>query len=180
MLYLFKRLREILWNISQGNHDEDVCKENCKQNGNLFNSHHIPYQCKYSLAHQQVPSGQIRPLLTNFMAAMTNLSQVFEKYEDQELVKLDLISAQLKAMEIDMQTQFSPSHKIKVLLQKKSLEIGASSPDQTSWNRSNLEHQELVKFDLMAAQYKAMEIEVQKGGRTPEDLEQLKMKLDDM
>ena len=117
------------------------------------------------------------------MAAMNNLSQVFEKYEDQELIKFDLISAKLKAMEIEMKTmktQFSPSHKIKVLLQKKSLEIGASSPDQTSWNRSNLEHQELVKFDLMAAQYKAMEIEVQKGGRALEDLEKLKMKLDEM
>ena len=117
------------------------------------------------------------------MAAMTNLSQVFEKYEDQELVKFDLISAQLKAMEIEMKTQFSPSHKIKVLLQvlqKKSLEIGASSPDQTSWNRSNLEHQELVRFDLIAAQFKAMEVEVKEGRRAMEDLEQLKIELDEM
>ena len=48
------------------------------------------------------------------------------------------------------------------------------------WNRSNIEDQELVKFDLIAAQFKAMEIEVQKGGRTMEDLKQLKIELDKM
>ena len=48
------------------------------------------------------------------------------------------------------------------------------------WNRSNIEDQELVKFDLIAAQFKAMEVEVQEGGRALEDLEKLKMKLDEM
>ena len=83
-------------------------------------------------------------------------------------------------MEIEVKSQFSPSKKIQALVQEKSLKLGASSLDQTSWNRSNIEHQELVKFDLIAAQFKAMEVEVQEGGRALEDLEKLKMKLDEM
>ena len=112
---------------------------------------------------------------------LTNFSQFLEKQvEDQELVKFDVIATQIKAMEIEVKTQFSPTTKIKDLLQEKSSKIDMSSTLPRLWNRSNIEDQELVKFDLIAAQFKAMEIEVQKGGRTPEDLEQLKMKLDDM
>ena len=43
-----------------------------------------------------------------------------------------------------------------------------------------VEHQELVKFDLKEAQFKAMEIEVQEGRRTLEDLEPLKIELEKM
>ena len=49
---------------------------------------------------------------------------------------------------------------------------------QSLWNRSNVEDQELVKFDLKVAQFKAMEIEVEEGRRAMEDLEQLKIELD--
>ena len=127
-----------MWNISQGNHDEILCKENCEENGALFN--HIPYHCKFSLAHQEIPSDQIRPLMTGV----------------------------------------SPTTKIKALLQEKSSKIVMTSTHPRLWNRSNIEDQELVKFDLIAAQFKAMEIEVQKGGRTMEDLKQLKIELDKM
>ena len=112
---------------------------------------------------------------------LTNFSQFLEKQvEDQELVKFDVIATQIKAMEIEVKTQFSPTTKIKDLLQEKSSKIDMSSTLPRLWNRSNIEDQELVKFDLIAAQFKAMEIEVQKGGRALEDLEQLKMKLDEM
>ena len=124
MNVVFFRLRDILWNISQDNHDESLCKKNCKENRKLFKHNHI---CQYSLAGQQT----------------------------------------------------KPS-KIKALLDKKSFELDTPSPQQRLWNRSNVEDQELVKFDLMTAQYKAMEFEVQEGGRTMEDLKQLKIKLDKM
>ena len=73
--------------------------------------------------------------------------------------------------------------KIKDLLHKKSLKSDASdtsSPHQSQWNRSNVEDQELVKFDLKVAQFKAMEIEVQEGRRAMEDLEQMKIELNEM
>ena len=77
----------------------------------------------------------------------------------------------------------SGSKKIKDLLHKKSLKSAASdrsSPHRSQWNRSNVEDQELVKFDLKVAQFKAMEIEVEEGRRAMEDLEQLKIELDEM
>ena len=76
--------------------------------------------------------------------------------------------------------QIRSSKKIKALLQKKSFKVETSTPPQRLWNRSKVEDQELVKFDLMAAQFKAMEIEVQEGRRTLEDLEPLKIELDKM
>ena len=77
-------------------------------------------------------------------------------------------------------SKFHSSNKIKALLQKKSFELKASSSPQRLWNRSKVEDQELVKFDLMAVQFKAMEIEVQEGRRAIEDLEELKIELDKM
>ena len=123
--------------MSQGNHDEDLCKENCEENGAVFND--IPYLCIFSLAHQQITSGQV-----------------------------------------EVKPQLPSSKKIKALLQEKSSKINMTSTHPRLWNRSNIEDQELVKFDLIAAQFKAMEIEVQKGGRALEDLEQLKIELDKM
>ena len=128
-------MREILWDITQGNHHEGLCKENCEQNGKLFNPNYSPYHCQYSIEHQQ-----IHPV-TDADASRS-------------------------------------SNKIKALLQKKSFELEASS--QRVWNRSKVEDQELAKFDLITAQFKAMEIEVQEGRRTMEDLKQLKIKLDKM
>ena len=43
-----------------------------------------------------------------------------------------------------------------------------------------VEAQELVKHDLKVTQFKAMEIEVQEGRRAMEDLEQMKIELDEM
>ena len=134
-------MREILWDITQGNHREGLCEENCEQNGKLFSANHIPYHCQYSIEHQQIHT-----------VTDTKLLRIFSKIHS--------------------------SNKIKALLQKKSFELEASS--QRVWNRSKVEDQELVKFDLLAAQFKAMEIEVQEGRRTPEDLEPLKIELDQM
>ena len=123
------RLRQILCDISQGSHDEALCKENCEQNGKLFNH---TYHCEYSLENNEIPSG---------------------------------------------------SNRIKDLIHKISLELDVSdtsSPHQSQWNRSNVEDQELAKFDLKVAQFKAMEIEVQEGRRAVEDLKQLKIELEEM
>ena len=111
--------------ISEGNHDEDLCKENCKQNQELFNHAHF---CQYSQF--------------NFKSFMNP----------------------------------SRSDLIKALLCKKL----SRSPHQSLWNRNEAEHQELVKFDLKEAQFKAMEIEVQEGRRALEDLEQLRIEMDKM
>ena len=43
-----------------------------------------------------------------------------------------------------------------------------------------VEDQELVKFDLKVTQFKAMEIEVEEGRRAVEDLEQLRIEIDEM
>ena len=59
-------------------------------------------------------------------------------------------------------------------------EAETASPHQSLWNKSKVEDQELVKFDLKVAQFKAMEIEVKEGRRAMEDLEQLKIELDEM
>ena len=134
-------MREILWDITQGNHREGLCEENCEQNGKLFSANHIPYHCQYSIEHQQIHT-----------VTDTKLLRIFSKIHS--------------------------SNKIKALLQKKSFELEASS--QRVWNRSKVEDQELAKFDLITAQFKAMEIEVQEGRRTPEDLEPLKIELDQM
>ena len=66
---------------------------------------------------------------------------------------------------------------IKALIYKKP---DIASHQQSLWNRSNVEDQELVKFDLKVAQFKAMEIEVEEGRRAMEDLEQLKIELNEM
>ena len=126
------RLREILCNISQGNHDEAQCKENCEQNGKLFSRTGHPYYCQYSL---------------------------------------------------DKLTITSKSNMIKNLLCQKMLRLDASdtsSPRQSLWNRRNVEDQELAKFDLKVAQFKTMEVEVREGRRTVEDLEKLKIELNEM
>ena len=137
-------LREILWDISQGNHRERLCKENCEQNGRLFSANYTPYHCQYSIEHPQIHT------VTDPIP-----SRIFKEYHS--------------------------SKKIKALLHKKTFELEASSsPSQRVWNKSKLEDQELVKFDLLAAQFKAMEIEVQEGRRTLEDLEPLKIELDKM
>ena len=139
-------MRETLWDITQGNHHEGLCKENCEQNGKLFSTNYIPYHCQYSIEHQQVLPSQI--------------------ISNQEFLKSAISSS---------------INKIKALLHKKSFELEASSStSQRVWNRSKIEDQELVKFDLITAQFKAMEIEVQEGRRTPEDLEPLKIELDKM
>ena len=109
-------------NISEGNHDEDLCKENCEQNRKLFNH---AYHCQYSFKN------------------LTTLSR---------------------------------SNMIKALLCKKL----SRSPHQSLWNRDKVEHQELVKFDLKEAQFKAMEIEVQEGRRAIEDLDQLRIEMDEL
>ena len=78
---------------------------------------------------------------------------------------------------------FLGSKRIKNLLHKISLELDVSdtsSPHRSQWNRSNVEEQELAKFDLKVAQFKAMEIEVQEGRRAVEDLKQLKIELEEM
>ena len=75
------------------------------------------------------------------------------------------------------------SNRIKDLLHKTCLKLDVSdtsSPRQSQWNRSNVEDQELAKLDLIVAQFKAMEIEVQEGRRAVEDLKQLKIGLDEM
>ena len=116
------RLREILLNISEGYHDEDLCKENCEENRKLFNhAFHFQYSFKN----------------------LTTLSQ---------------------------------SNMIKTLLCEKL----SRSPHQSNWNRNMVEHQELVKFDLKEAQFKAMEIEVQEGRRAIEDLDQLRIEMDEL
>ena len=112
-------------NISEGNHDEDLCKENCERNQKLFNH---AYQCQYS-----------QSCLKNY-------------------------------------TTSSRSNLIKALLCKKL----SRSPHQSLWNRNKVEHQELVKFDLKEAQFKAMEIEVQEGRRAIEDLDQLRIEMDEL
>ena len=43
-----------------------------------------------------------------------------------------------------------------------------------------VEHKELVKFDLKEAQFKLMEIEVQEGRRAIEDLDQLRIEMDEL
>ena len=113
----------MLCNISEGVHDKSLCKENCDQNGKLFNH---AFCCQYSFK--------------NF-------------------------------------TISSRSNMIKALIYKKP---DIASHQQSLWNRSNVEDQELVKFDLKVAQFKAMEIEVEEGRRAMEDLEQLKIELDEM
>ena len=55
-----------------------------------------------------------------------------------------------------------------------------SSPRQSFWDKSSLEAQEIVKFDLLTAEFNAMEIEVKEGRRATEDLEQLRIELDEM
>ena len=119
--------------ISEGNHDEDLCKENCEQNRKLFNH---AYHCQYNSQY----------CLKNF-------------------------------------TTSSRCSLIKALLCKKSLGLDASdisSARQSIWNRNKVEDQELVKFDLKEAQFKAMEIEVQEGRRAIEDLEQFRIEMDEM
>ena len=126
------RLREILLNISEGNHDEDLCKENCELNRKLFNHAHF---CQYSQF--------------NFKSFMNP----------------------------------SRSDLIKALLCKKPLGLDTSdisSPPQSLWDRNKVEDQELVKFDLKVTQFKAMEIEVQEGRRALEDLEQLRIEMDEL
>ena len=113
----------MLCNISEGAHDESLCKENCDQNEKLFNH---AYCCQYSFK--------------NF-------------------------------------TTSSRSNKIKALIYKKP---DTASHRQSLWNRDKVEDQELVKFDLKVAQFKAMEKEVKEGRRAMEDLEQLKIELDKM
>ena len=132
-------MRDILWNISQGNHDEELCKENCERNGEHFNDNHIPYHCQYSLERNSYH---------------LPFRRFFKRY------KL--------------------SKKIKALLQKKSSNRNPSSNHQNRWNRNKVEEQELVKFDLKVAQFKAMEIEVVEGRRAIEDLEQLRFEIDNM
>ena len=66
---------------------------------------------------------------------------------------------------------------IKALIYKKS---DIAFHRQSLWNRSNIEDQELVKFDLKVAQFKAMEIEVQEGRRAIEDLDQLRIEMDEL
>ena len=117
--YVTFRLREILWHISKGIHDESLCKENCEQNRKLFNH---TYHCQYSF------------------------------------------------------TTISRSRPLSALLCKKL----SRSPHQSLWNRDKVEHQELVKFDLKEAQFKAMEIEVQEGRRAIEDLDQLRIEMDEL
>ena len=51
---------------------------------------------------------------------------------------------------------------------------------QSHWNRNKVEEQELVKHDLKVTQFKAMEIEVLEGRRAVEDLEQLRLEIDEM
>ena len=57
---------------------------------------------------------------------------------------------------------------------------GPSTSENKLWNPTNKEHQELAKFDLLTAQFKAMKIEVNEGRRTQEDLEPLKVELSKM
>ena len=113
----------MLCNISEGVHDKSLCKENCDQNGKLFNH---AFCCQYSLKNLTISSR---------------------------------------------------SNMIKALIYKKP---DTAFHQQSLWNRSNIEDQELVKFDLKVAQFKAMEIEVEEGRRAMEDLEQLKIELDEM
>ena len=142
-------MREILWNISQGNHDEKLCKENCERNGEQFNDNHIPYHCKYSLERNSyhypfgtASSCYAAPMLPGLAALL--------------------------------------STKITALLQKISSNRNPSPNHQNRWNRNKVEEQELVKFDLKVAQFKAMEIEVVEGRRAIEDLEQLRIEIDNM
>ena len=57
---------------------------------------------------------------------------------------------------------------------------GLQTLNKLLWNRDEVEDQELIKFDLKVAQFKAMEVEVKEGRRAIEDLEQLKIELDEM
>ena len=59
---------------------------------------------------------------------------------------------------------------------------GLQTLNKLLWNRDEVEDQELIKFDLKVAQFKAMEVEVKEGRRAGamEDLEQLKIELDEM
>ena len=109
-------------NISEGYHDEDLCKENCEENRKLFNH---AFHCQYSFKN------------------LTTLSR---------------------------------SNMIKALLCKKL----SRSSHQSNWNPNMVEHKELVKFDLKEAQFKAMEIEVQEGRRAIEDLDQLRIEMDEL
>ena len=118
------RLREILCNISQGNHDEAVCKENCQQNGERFKH---KYVCQYNPKNLTIQS---------------------------------------------------KSNMIKGLLRIEAADT--SSPRQSFWDKSSLEAQEIVKFDLLTAEFNAMEIEVKEGKRAAEDLEQLRIEIDEM
>ena len=58
--------------------------------------------------------------------------------------------------------------------------VDTSSARQSFWDQSCLEAQEIVKFDLLTAEFNAMEIEVKEGRRAKEDLEQLRIELDEM
>ena len=109
-------------NISEGYHDEDLCKENCEENRKLFNH---AFHCQYSFKN------------------LTTLSQ---------------------------------SNMIKTLLCEKL----SRSPHQSQWDRNKVEDQELARLDLNVTQFKAMEIEVKEGRRAIEDLEQLRIEMDEM
>ena len=103
------RLREILCNISQGNHDEAQCKENCEQNGKIFNH---TYYCQYSLENFTIASrsGMIKNLLCQKTLRL-DVSDILSprqsfwnrrNVEDQELAKFDLKVAQFKTMEVEV------------------------------------------------------------------------------
>ena len=63
---------------------------------------------------------------------------------------------------------------MKALLQKKV----CSSSNARLWNEESVQDQELARFDLLTAQFKAMEKEVEEGWRDQKDLEFLKVELE--
>ena len=67
---------------------------------------------------------------------------------------------------------------IKGLLRIEAVNTSSSLP--SFWDKSSLEDQELVRLDLLTAEFSAMEIEVKEGRRAKEDLEQLRIELDEM
>ena len=104
MNVVFFRLRDILWNISQDNHDDSLCKKNCKENRKLFKHNHI---CQYSLAGQQTKPSKIKALLDkkSFELHTPSPQQRLwnrKNVEDQELAKFDLKVAQFKTMEVEV------------------------------------------------------------------------------
>ena len=71
----------------------------------------------------------------------------------------------------------SGSQRASNLLQKKDFQGAGDSARKRLWDRKNVKDQELTKFDVMTAQFKALENEVCDGRRDLADLEKLKIAL---